>query len=207
MAAFTFFSKHAFMRIAQRTLLSYEEITLILDKGFYINTGTEPGFNLDHLVFYSHKDEKCFVAIRDHYSGKVVTVLPLEYHKNLAWPISDSDIAKAQEIYPCNLLVEEPCDDESSKVKDLEQRIRLTFHYLDQNEKRKSKPLLSVVSYKSWEESWETLAQIAISNDALALAYEKANSLNIPIDRILGVSAKIGKRGSMKFFNLDELSL
>jgi len=203
MATFTFFSKHAFKRIAQRTLLTYEEIALILDKGFYINAGAEPGFNRDHLVFFSHKDEKCFVAIRDHYSGKVVTVLPLDYHKNLAWPISDSIIVKAREIYPHNLLVEEIHDEESSEVKEFEQRIRLTFHYLDQDERRKSKPLLSVISDKSWDE----LMQFAINADALALAYEKAKSLNIPRDRILGISAKIGKRGLMQFFNLDELSV
>lgn len=203
MAAFTFFSKHAFKRIAQRTLLTYEEIALILDKGFYINTGTEPGFNRDHLVFYSHKDEQCFVAIRDHYSGKVVTVLPLDYHKNLAWPISDLTIVKAREIYPYNLLVEDIQDEGALEVKEFEKRIRLTFHYLDQDERRKSKPLLSVVSDKSWDE----LMQFAINADALALAYEKAKSLNIPRDRILGISAKIGKRGSMQFFNLDELSV
>jgi hypothetical protein len=198
----SFFSKHAFKRIAQRTFLTYEEIGLILDGGFYVNTGTEPGFNRDHLVFYSHKDEVCFVAIRDHYSGKVITVLPLNYHKNLAWPITESAIAKAQEIYPHSLFVKDVTDQESLEVKEFEQRIRLTFHYLDPDERRKSKPLLSVTSDKSWEE----LRQFVIDAGAIALACDKANSLNIPRDRILGISARIGKRGSMQFFSFDGLA-
>lgn len=198
----SFFSKHAFKRIAQRTLLTYEEIGLILDGAFYVNTGTEPGFNRDHLVFYSHKDEVCFVAIRDHYSGKVITILPLDYHKNLAWPITESTIAKAQEIYPYSLLDKEIVGQESFEENDFEQRIRLTFHYLDQDERRKSKPLHSVVSDKSWDE----LLQLAIDIGALALAYDKAKALNIPHEKILGISARIGKRGSMQFFLLDELT-
>jgi hypothetical protein len=202
MAITSFFSKHAFKRIAQRTLLTYEEIGLILDGEFYVNTGTEPGFNRDHLVFYSHKDEVCFVAIRDHYSGKVITILPLDYHKNLAWPITESTIAKAQEIYPFSLLLKEAADQESSEENLFEQRIRLTFHYLDQDERRKSKPLLSVVSDKSWDE----LLQLVNDIGASALAYDKANSLNVPREKILGISARIGKRGSMQFFSLDELT-
>ena len=198
----SFFSKHAFKRIAQRTLLTYEEIGLILDGGFYVNTGTEPGFNRDHFVFYSHKDEVCFVAIRDHYSGKVITILPLDYHKNLAWPITESTIAKAQEIYPYSLLDKEIVGQESFEENEFEQRIRLTFHYLDQDERRKSKPLHSVVSDKSWDE----LLQLAIDIGALALAYEKAKALNVPLEKILGISARIGKRGSMQFFSLDELT-
>jgi hypothetical protein len=198
----SFFSKHAFKRIAQRTLLTYEEIGLILDGEFYVNTGTEPGFNRDHLVFYSHKDEVCFVAIRDHYSGKVITILPLDYHKNLAWPITESTIAKAQEIYPYSLLDKEIVGQESFEENEFEQRIRLTFHYLDQDERRKSKPLHSVVSDKSWDE----LLQLAIDIGALALAYEKAKALNVPLEKILGISARIGKRGSMQFFSLDELT-
>ena len=203
MGTFTYFSKHAFMRIAQRTLLTYDEIAFILDKGYFVDTGTEPGFNRDHLVFYSHKDQTCFVAIRDHYSGKTVTVLPLEYHKNLAWPISEQVLNKAKEIYPFHLLDENLKEQSKLDIQTSIPRIYLTFHFLDKEEKRKSKPLLSVVSEKNYEELDIVIKEL----NAYKLAQEKAVELDIPDGGILGVSIRISKKGSMKFFDLDDLEL
>jgi hypothetical protein len=201
MGAFTYFSKHAYMRIAQRTLLSFDQIAFILDKGYFVNTGTEPGFNRDHLVFYSHKDETCFVAIRDHYSGKIVTILPLDYHHNLAWPISEQALNKARQIYPFNLLDEKLKEKLVIEQKESQLRIYLTFHFFSEDEKRKSKPLISVVS----EQLPEKIDQVIKDVDAYSLAQQKALTLNIPWEKVSGVSARVGRRGSMEFFDLDEL--
>lgn len=98
MQAFTHFSRHAFERIAKRTKLTCEEIARILDRKLTINTGRKPGFNRDHLLFYSSPDDDFFVAIQDSLTGTVVTVLPLDYHTNLAWSISAEDCGRAKDI-------------------------------------------------------------------------------------------------------------
>lgn len=88
---FTFMSAHAQRRIQERTKMSDYEITSLLDKGLYVDIGRKPGFDRNHLVFYSKKDNCCFVAIRDENSGTVVTVLPLDYQANLAWSVRAED--------------------------------------------------------------------------------------------------------------------
>ena len=202
MGAFTYFSKHAYMRIAQRTLLSFDEIAFILDKGYFINSGSEPGFNRDHLVFYSHKDETYFVAIRDHYSGKVVTILPLDYHHNLAWPIPEQVLTRAKQIYPFH-LVDERIGRQLDITKKSQSRIYLTILFLDENEKRKSKPLMSIVSDQPNKEICHLIKDL----DLYSLAHQKSLILNIPWEKVFGVSAKVGRRGSVEIFDLDQLLL
>ena len=98
MQAFTHFSRHAFERIGQRTKLSCEEIASILDRGLVFNTGKKPGFNRNHLLFYSEPDDDCYVAIQDGLTGTVVTVLPLDNPGNLARKVTPDDCPKAKEI-------------------------------------------------------------------------------------------------------------
>jgi hypothetical protein len=43
------------------------------------------------LAFYSKPDDAVFVAVHDRLFGRLITVLPLDYHRNLAWDVSDAD--------------------------------------------------------------------------------------------------------------------
>jgi hypothetical protein len=95
---FTHFSQHAHKRVLQRTHLSLQRLALVLDQKLVVNTGTEPGLQREHLLFYSIPDADCFIAVRDSMTGKVVTVLPLEYHENLAWKVSLSQVQMAKEL-------------------------------------------------------------------------------------------------------------
>lgn len=81
---FTHLSRHAYKRMMQGTQLSYRDLTNAIDRRLAVHTGNEPGFPREHLVFYSVKDDACFVAVRGKRTGEVITVLPLEYHTNLA---------------------------------------------------------------------------------------------------------------------------
>jgi hypothetical protein len=96
---FTHFSRHATRRVVQRTHLSNSELANVLDRKLVVHTGVEPGLPREHLLFYSQPDDNCFVAVRDTLTGKVVTVLPLEYHENLAWSISNAQVDKAKELF------------------------------------------------------------------------------------------------------------
>ena len=98
MQAFTHFSRHAFGRLTQRTHLSCEDVAWTLDQQLYANSGRIPGFDREHLVFWSAADQTCFVAIRDCRTGTVVTILPLEYHARIAWRISEADCEKARHL-------------------------------------------------------------------------------------------------------------
>ena len=96
MARFAHFSKHALKRISQRTALNFFSIADILDCGLAVDVGKELVFDKRHWLFYSDVDSCCFVAVQDALSGLVITVLPLDYHENLAWKISDEAIVEAK---------------------------------------------------------------------------------------------------------------
>lgn len=112
MARFAHFSKHALKRVGQRTKLNYFTIADILDYGGAIDIGTEPVFDRKHWLFYSEVDETCFVAVQDAVTGLVVTVLPLDYHENLAWKVGEEDLAEAKKIASTST----PRDANSSKT-------------------------------------------------------------------------------------------
>ena len=93
-----YFSRHAFDRLGERTQLTARDVHEIFAKRKYVNMGGKPGVMKDHLLFFSVQDKACFVAIQDAINGEVVTVLPPEYHANLAWPIPAEAEAEAMRL-------------------------------------------------------------------------------------------------------------
>lgn len=85
---FAYPSSHAAKRIAQRTSMNILELMSLLDNGVCVNIGQYAGSYRRHLLFFSPKDNFCYVAIQDERYGKIITVLPPAYHRNLAWRIN-----------------------------------------------------------------------------------------------------------------------
>ena len=98
MGRFAHFSRHALKRIKQRTGVNYFSIADMLGGGIAVDIGQESVFDRRHWLFYSEPDDSCFVAVQDSMSGLVITVLPLEYHANLAWKVSADDCRKAKTL-------------------------------------------------------------------------------------------------------------
>jgi len=96
---FAYASFHARKRIAQRTSIDLLKLMSYLDADVCVNMGYHAGMHRRHLLFYSAPDDTCFVAIQDPRYGKVITVLPLEYHRRLAWAVSDEQCELAKQRY------------------------------------------------------------------------------------------------------------
>ena len=75
----TTFTAHAFFRVRQRLNLSHAEIAGLFDAGAMVPLGKEERSNRMRLLFYSPRDDACFVAVRDAANGEVVTIMPAEY--------------------------------------------------------------------------------------------------------------------------------
>jgi len=84
----TYFSFHAFKRVNNRLSMTHQELKTLLDNDLTINIGKENNSNREHKLFYSVKDEMCFVAIQDTKTGTVITILPIDYHENISWSVS-----------------------------------------------------------------------------------------------------------------------
>ena len=82
------FSRHAFCRVTERLSMTHEDLASIINHELTVNIGHEKGNNRDHKLFFSSKDKMCFVAIQDRKTGTVVTILPIDYHNNIAWIVS-----------------------------------------------------------------------------------------------------------------------
>ena len=90
-------SEHALQRVSERLHLTDTEVLEILDNDLTVDIGTEDV--RVHRLFYSTVDEMCFVAIQDSWDGIVITVLPLDYHANVAWDVSDEAQDKAKALF------------------------------------------------------------------------------------------------------------
>lgn len=92
---FAYTSSHA----AKRTSMNILELMSLLDNGAYVNIGKYAGSYRRHLLFFSPKDKFCYVAIQDERNGKIITVLPPAYHRNLAWRINPEQCQLAKKRY------------------------------------------------------------------------------------------------------------
>lgn len=133
MHRFTYFSEHAMKRVNERTKLTTNDIADIIDIGLAVDTGTERVFNRKHWLIYSKVDGCFFIAIQDAYTGLVVTVLPIEYHENLAWKVDECFFSKAKsniELNDISSMLQEfkkKLNHEPSKV--IQVKIRYLDHY------------------------------------------------------------------------------
>lgn len=88
-------TKHATQRLAERTTLTHDELFGLIHNQLCVIVGIEPFSNRLHKLIYSESDKAHFVAIQDMATGEVITILPLDYHENLAWKISKEKLQLA----------------------------------------------------------------------------------------------------------------
>jgi len=85
---FADFTTHGELRAVERLSLSLSEVIHLLNQGLCVNIGKEKSSNKMHRLFYSKFDNLCFVAVQDEINGDIMTILPIDYHENIAWKIS-----------------------------------------------------------------------------------------------------------------------
>lgn len=86
---------HAKERLQQRTSFEPVAFLRLLDQNLSVSVGVESFTRRRHRLLYSEADKAHFVAIQDFETGEVITVLPIDYHENLAWKLSEKSLRKA----------------------------------------------------------------------------------------------------------------
>lgn len=191
MQRFTYFSRHAFKRLSQRTHLTVDEAAMLLDEKRYVMAGLAPASETEHLVFYSQRDESCYVAVRNRLSGKVITIWPLEYQANLAWKITTKEIEKAKLLAPTE---QQPCKADFAPVRKPcgNARFLVSMHYNDSEGNPKARRLFSVDP-----SLYEGDIRALIADPALfRLASSRAEVLGVTSESIVWLAIRHG--GSLK---------
>ncbi len=141
-------------------------------------------------------DDEFLVAIQDGLTGTVVTVLPLEYHKNLAWNISPADCFKAKEI------IINAFTDNLIQHKTVQATLFIvSCHYLDDNEEQKTKVLKKIISSPYKNEMNQLLSDEYIFANLDNFATEKG----IDYKSIFSISIRLGNKGVPVFIDLQKL--
>lgn len=89
-------SPHAVQRVTQRTQLSPDEVTLLLNRLDPIFTGYQTTDNRVHIVFYSVPDARCFFAVANMRDGAVATILTFGQYRWRYGPVSDGVLIAAK---------------------------------------------------------------------------------------------------------------
>lgn len=136
---FSYPSTHAALRIRQRTSMLPHEVMLFIDLNICIDITQEYGpygTHKKHLLFYSPKDYFYYVAIQDGLSGKVITVLHLAFHKNLAWPVTKEQCIAARQVYFDSIS---QLEQETNTVKSESNNQNIIYHEAKDKDKDKDK--------------------------------------------------------------------
>lgn len=100
----TTFTKHASIRLAERTALSPTEIKNFIHKGLTVPLGAEKK-KVHHLV-YSKIDDDYFIVVVDESTAEIITVYPWTYQPNRCWYNLNSEILKMARTLAENRKIE-----------------------------------------------------------------------------------------------------
>lgn len=205
---------HAHEKIEERLLMSAETLCDILDAEITVTTGTVAKSNRYHKLFYSPLNKMCFVAVQDCKTGHVVTVLPIDYHQNVAWSISHDAQIMARDIMRAHLREKEEKEAQRLSAKRLrikQAKAKLSFRvyaYLEDEERN----IVDRVFVCSWRDQ-ALLAELEnlIADDRF-LGYlfdrlqKKRVSLEVTSDIcIRRLSIQVGNKGEKTLFHLAAL--
>jgi hypothetical protein len=175
------FSKHSIKRIAERTQLKPQDISTIIENGSYVSIGSIPGFNKEHLLFFSVADNDFFFIVRDYFTMSILTVLPVTYQRWLPRAITGEDLSLA-----LNLATKEKTAPKERSIPKNEQdnelikKIHIFIRYVSSRDgKAKSK---SIVKVNSNEFSFSVENAVS-SPEVKALVKEALNGLSDEIDK------------------------
>jgi hypothetical protein len=194
MSQFTCFTKHSELRLLQRSILTEENLIKILDAKVFINIGTEPGFNREHRLIFSISDQAHYVVIQDAHVGRVVTILPVEYHNRISWKVKDSEMIAAEKLahkHAAELVKANKLSQDNPLNKFI-----ITAIFLEGTE-RKCKQLFS---FKEHSNKPMTVKSI---NKTRIFDFIKDNK----ITNLIGVSIKNKTSGCMEFFDWNNNEL
>lgn len=88
------FSVHAAVRVDERCSMPAEDVAQILEYRLCVLLGQRNG--KDHYLFWDEQAYQPFVAIVCAQDQYVITVLPVDYHENVAWNITPAAIKSAR---------------------------------------------------------------------------------------------------------------
>jgi hypothetical protein len=83
-----------------RTALTAEQVAWILHYRLALKLGTDVGTVKMRFLLWSPVDNDYFVILQDTLNGDVITLLPIEYHENLAYKIDDVKREYAKRLLP-----------------------------------------------------------------------------------------------------------
>jgi hypothetical protein len=205
---------HAHEKIEERLLMSAEVLCGILDDDLVVTTGGESHSNRYHKVFYSPLNKMCFVAVQDCKTGHIITVLPMDYHQNKAWVISDDAQMMAKDIMHGHLKDKEEQKarqefEKFQRIKQIQGRLAFRIYgYLEDEVKN----IIDRTFICSWKDESLRADLGNLIEDDKFLAYlfdrlhKKRTSLevnsNISIKRL---SMQLGSKGEKTLFNIKAL--
>lgn len=197
MQAFTYFSFHAFKRLGERTKLRFEDLSRLMDDRAYVHLGNKPGMPREHLLFFSLPDQQAFVAIRDESTGKLVTVLPPDYHENLAWPFTEDQAEAARKLAIAHASRPCPPPERAPKTS-----FRVSAIYLTEDNRQKATTLFKVPAAPH---DWD-IRKLVTDRYFVGDVRDAMRRKGLKDRPIIGINVRLGDSGNPVPFCIDELS-
>lgn len=105
-------TNHAKSRLQERSKESESSLNALLEQGKTIKIGSEPSSNRCHHLFWSEIDQLHHVLILDEKTQEAITILPIDYHENISWKISEDALKLAKALATNSTIISEEFETE-----------------------------------------------------------------------------------------------
>lgn len=191
---------HAAEITFERCTTPAQEILWRLEQNLGFPVGTEPGTNRTHELLYLPEDAQHFALIRDTRTQEIITCLPVDYHVNCAWKISQSAMNRARKLSkkykqpkPDEPIQADPKDFFSSMIRVMYK----THRSLRKTISLGTHPLPQVNPVEAFQNNKSLRKQIR----------EKLIAKNIALTSVTGVLVQKKPDGDFERFSMDILEL
>ena len=205
---------HAHEKIEERLLMSAEALCEILDDDLVVTTGGETSSNRYHKVFYSPLNKMCFVAVQDCKTGHIITVLPIDYHQNKAWVISNDAQLMAKDIMHEHIKdkeqqIAQQQFEKLQRIKQIQGRLAFRIYGYLEDEVKNIVDRTFICSWKD-ESLQADLGNLIEDDKFLSYLFDRLQkkrtalevNSNISIKRL---SMQLGSKGEKTLFHIEAL--
>ena len=174
------FTKHAILRLRERSNDSMKNINYLLSNDIYIPIGNEK--HKEHNLIYSLIDDNFHIIIKDTKSKEIITILPPDYHNNIAWNIDPEMYNDIKQ----RTINNKPFTDYINKAAIPMSKFKLAGIYI-LNDETKS------ISLGSIPINNKTIDSIKYTKEFWNYVYDTLDEKNINHNHVLSINVRIGK--------------
>lgn len=192
------FTSHSLTKVKVRTELTALQVAWILHYRLALQLGTDVGTVKMRYLLWSPLDNDYFVILQDSLNGDVITLLPIDYHENLAYKINDVLRSRARELFPSM--------DTLNQLLEAQQKSKPTHFFVNAlYTDSEGLPKAKQIKVHPITDYCSTVEELMKSGLSKKEVQQMIASFDIDNESVTGLSIRIGRKGTPMYQPLSAI--